>query len=108
MALRVMVVDDALLMRNMLKDIPVREEIRSFLFKVWAEVLAGGAVRVALPAQHAGPCAGRCWRHGHGGFDLVDRWPRQVRDLGQRLRARPELADEPGAGTIYRFKGRVP
>lgn len=32
-------------MRNMLKDIPVREEIREFLFKVWAEVLAVAAVR---------------------------------------------------------------
>ena len=32
-------------MRNMLKDMPVREEIREFLFKVWAEVLAVSAVR---------------------------------------------------------------
>ena len=32
-------------MRNMLKDIPVREEIRIYLFKVWAEVLAVAAVR---------------------------------------------------------------
>jgi hypothetical protein len=32
-------------MRNMLKDIPVRDEIRTFLFKVWAEVLAVAAVR---------------------------------------------------------------
>ncbi len=32
-------------MRNMLKDMPVREEIRQFLFKVWAEVLAVAAVR---------------------------------------------------------------
>ena len=32
-------------MRNMLKDIAVREEIRTFLFKVWAEVLAVAAVR---------------------------------------------------------------
>ena len=32
-------------MRNMLKDIPVREEIRNFLFRVWAEVLAVAAVR---------------------------------------------------------------
>jgi Protein of unknown function (DUF1631) len=32
-------------MRNLLKDIPVREEIRQFLFKVWAEVLALAAVR---------------------------------------------------------------
>lgn len=32
-------------MRNMLKDMPVREEVREFLFKVWAEVLAMAAVR---------------------------------------------------------------
>lgn len=32
-------------MRNMLKDMPVRESIRQFLFKVWAEVLAVAAVR---------------------------------------------------------------
>nr|WP_315244469.1 DUF1631 family protein [uncultured Albidiferax sp.] len=38
-------------LRNMLKDMPVREEIRAFLFKVWAEVLAMAAVRNG--AQHA-------------------------------------------------------
>ena len=38
-------------MRNTLKDIPVREEIRTFLFKVWAEVLAVAAVRKG--PQHA-------------------------------------------------------
>ncbi|MBI2769319.1 MAG: DUF1631 domain-containing protein [Burkholderiales bacterium] len=32
-------------MRNMLNDMPVREEIREFLFKVWAEVLAVAAVK---------------------------------------------------------------
>jgi hypothetical protein len=32
-------------MRNLLKDMPVRDEIREFLFKVWAEVLAVAAVR---------------------------------------------------------------
>ncbi len=32
-------------LRNMLKDIPVRDEVREFLFKVWAEVLAIAAVR---------------------------------------------------------------
>jgi hypothetical protein len=37
--------------RNMLKDIPVRDEIRTFLFKVWAEVLAVAAVRKG--PQHA-------------------------------------------------------
>ena len=32
-------------LRTMLKDMPVRDEIREFLFKVWAEVLAVSAVR---------------------------------------------------------------
>ena len=32
-------------MRNMLKDMPVSDAIRQFLFKVWAEVLAMAAVR---------------------------------------------------------------
>ncbi len=38
-------------MRNMLKDMPVRDEIRDFLFKIWAEVLAVAAVRKG--PQHA-------------------------------------------------------
>ena len=38
-------------MRNMLRDMPVRDEIRTFLFKVWAEVLAVAAVRRG--AKHA-------------------------------------------------------
>jgi hypothetical protein len=38
-------------LRNMLKDVPVRTEIRDFLFKVWAEVLALAAIRSG--AQHA-------------------------------------------------------
>lgn len=38
-------------MRKLLKDMPVSDEIRSFLFKVWAEVLAVAAVRQGL--QHA-------------------------------------------------------
>ena len=37
-------------LRTMLTEIPVREEIREFLFKVWAEVLALAAVRHG--AQH--------------------------------------------------------
>ncbi len=37
--------------RNMLKDMPVREEVRVFLFKVWAEVLAVSALRKG--ARHA-------------------------------------------------------
>lgn len=38
-------------MRNTLKDVPARDEIRSYLFKVWAEVLAVSAIRKG--AQHA-------------------------------------------------------
>ena len=38
-------------MRNMLKDMPVSDAIRQFLFKVWAEVLAVAAVRDG--PQHA-------------------------------------------------------
>lgn len=38
-------------LRTMLKDMPVRDEIRDFLFKLWAEVLALSAVRDG--AQHA-------------------------------------------------------
>lgn len=38
-------------LRTMLKDMPVRDEIREFLFKTWAEVLAMSAVRDG--PQHA-------------------------------------------------------
>jgi len=38
-------------MRNMLKELPVRDEIRDYLFKVWAEVLAVCALRKG--AKHA-------------------------------------------------------
>lgn len=38
-------------LRTMLKDMPVRDEIRDFLFKTWAEVLALSAVREG--PQHA-------------------------------------------------------
>jgi hypothetical protein len=37
-------------MRDQLKDMPVRDEIREFLYKVWAEVLAVSAVRQGV--QH--------------------------------------------------------
>ena len=38
-------------LRAMLRDMPIREEIREFLFKTWAEVLALSAIRDG--AQHA-------------------------------------------------------
>lgn len=37
-------------MRNMLKELPVRDEVRDFLFKVWSEVLAVSALRIG--AKH--------------------------------------------------------
>ena len=40
-----MVIQYTIEMRNMLNDMPVREEIREFLFKTWAEVLAIAAMR---------------------------------------------------------------
>lgn len=46
-----MVIQYTIEMRSMLNDMPVREEIREFLFKVWAEVLALAAVRYG--PQHA-------------------------------------------------------
>lgn len=51
-------------LRTMLKDMPVREEIREFLFKTWAEVLALSAVRDG--AQHADTVAFK-----HAAADLV-------------------------------------
>ena len=42
-------------LRALLKDMPVRDEIREFLFKTWAEVLAMSAVRDG--AQHASTAA---------------------------------------------------
>jgi hypothetical protein len=38
-------------LRNQIKDMPVREEIRDFLYKVWAEVIAVASMRQG--AQHA-------------------------------------------------------
>jgi hypothetical protein len=40
-----MVIQYTIELRKMLNDMPVREEIREFLFKVWAEVLAIAALR---------------------------------------------------------------
>lgn len=40
-----MVIQYTIEMRNMLNDMPVRDEIREFLFKIWAEVLAIAAMR---------------------------------------------------------------
>ena len=38
-------------LRSMLADMPVRDEIREFLFKVWAEVLAIAAVKNGAAAR---------------------------------------------------------
>ncbi len=51
-------------LRTLLKDMPVRDEIREFLFKTWAEVLALSAVRDG--AQHADTLA-----YKHTAADLV-------------------------------------
>ncbi len=40
-----MVIQYTIEMRSMLNDMPVREEIREFLFKIWAEVLAIAAMK---------------------------------------------------------------
>lgn len=40
-----MVIQYTIEMRRMLNDMPVREEIREFLFKIWAEVLAIAAMK---------------------------------------------------------------
>ena len=40
-----MIIQYTIEMRSMLNDMPVRDEIREFLFKVWAEVLAMAAMR---------------------------------------------------------------
>lgn len=42
-------------LRNLIKDMPVRDEIREFLYKVWAEVLAISAIRQG--PQHEGTLA---------------------------------------------------
>ncbi|PIF75666.1 uncharacterized protein DUF1631 [Variovorax sp. 54] len=39
-------------LRKMLNDMPVRDEIREFLFKVWAEVLAIAALRYGAQGEH--------------------------------------------------------
>jgi hypothetical protein len=68
-------------MRNMLKDMPVRDEIRSFLFKVWAEVLAVAAVRNG--PQHAEDPGAQEVRHRPG--------------LGRQRQAQPPTAPrDPG------------
>ncbi|NCP40385.1 MAG: DUF1631 domain-containing protein [Rhodoferax sp.] len=41
-------------LRDQLRDMPVREEIRSFLFKVWAEVLAVSTVRQGKQHEETG------------------------------------------------------
>ncbi|SFC30184.1 Protein of unknown function [Polaromonas sp. OV174] len=46
-----MVIQYTIEMRNMLNDMPVRDDIREFLFKIWAEVLAIAAMKNG--PQHA-------------------------------------------------------
>ena len=51
-------------LRNMLADMPVREEVRDFLFKSWADVLAMAAVRY-------GAKDGRAMRYKQAASELV-------------------------------------
>ncbi|MCW5258236.1 DUF1631 domain-containing protein [Verminephrobacter aporrectodeae subsp. tuberculatae] len=51
-------------LRDLLRDVPVRDEIREFLFRTWAEVLALSAVRHG--AQHADTVA-----YKHAAANLV-------------------------------------
>ena len=46
-----MVIQYTIEMRNMLNGLPVREEIREFLFKIWAEVLAIASMRNGVQNQ---------------------------------------------------------
>jgi len=62
-------------MRKMLNDMPVREEIREFLFKVWAEVLAIAALR-----------------HGGQGAQTVE-LKRAASELVWAASAKPQRAD---------------
>ncbi len=62
-------------LRKLLKDMPIREEIREFLFKTWAEVLAISAVRDG--PQHA---------------DTAD-YKRAAGDLVWAASAKPNRAD---------------
>ncbi len=81
-------------LRSLLKDMPVREEVRDFLFKVWAEVLALSAVREG--AQHPGTVALRraaadlVWAasakpHRHERAQVIEALPSLLQRLRQGL-----------------------
>lgn len=84
-------------MRNMLKEVPVREEIREFLFKVWAEVLAVAAVR-------KGPQDAQTLELKKAATDLV--WAASAkpdrRDRSRVIQALPQLLRQLRAGMTLR------
>jgi type III secretion system FlhB-like substrate exporter len=70
-------------LRRMLNDLPVREEIREFLFKVWAEVLA-------LAAMKNGPQDAQTLQFKQAASDLV--WAASAKpNRGDRTRVIAEL-----------------
>ncbi len=70
-------------LRKMLNDLPVREEIREFLFKVWAEVLA-------LAAMKNGPQHAQTLQFKQAASDLV--WAASAKpNRGDRARVIAEL-----------------
>ena len=75
-------------LRNMLKDMPVRDDIRDFLFKTWTEVRALSAVR--LGAQHPDTLAFK-----HTATDLV--WAASAKpnrnDRAQVIQGLPRLLE---------------
>jgi hypothetical protein len=80
-------------MRNMLKELPVRNEIREFLFKIWAEVLALAAVR-------KGPQDVQTLGFKKAAADLV--WAASAkssrRDRSRAIQALPQLLRQLRAG----------
>ena len=96
-------------LRTMLRDMPVRDEIREFLFKTWAEVLALSAVRDGL--QHADTVAFKrtaadlVWAasakpHRADRAQVIQNLP----GLLQRLRQGLELLGVTGAGQDAQIK----
>lgn len=90
-------------LRSLLKDMPVRDEIRDFLFKIWAEVLALSAVR--LGAQHPDTLAFK-----HTATDLV--WAASAKpnrnDRAQVIQTLPSLLERLRQGlTLMGMTGEV-
>jgi len=80
-------------MGNMLREVPVRDEIREFLFKIWAEVLALAAVR-------KGPQDAQTLGFKKAATDLV--WATSAKpsrsDRSRAIQALPQLLRQLRAG----------